>query len=315
MKKYLFAILSVSLAGSVSAGTMESLAAGFGVQPAAVPPPAASAPQSLQQKLGENEPAFCFERAAGSMAEDAYLPKSFCVSKLSLERRAEGKLYLYLASTHKEMSGNSAKYVFENGALKYVSAQAYEFFNEQTWGVIEVLAPVYPNGNLIPGGEVKIAAKAGLNPPSGDWIWEPVAYAKPKPPQPPAITGSCFARNAGEWADEAGMPAKFCVKDAALVRESAGGLKLSLQGALAGSYAATYVERAGKSYVRAVVFDKETGYMSVYAGNVVLLLPTLANGDLDPKGQAQVEAQAGYNWDIYHSQMQYENVSYAVTGN
>lgn len=316
MKSILVPLTAVLMSGTAFAGPMATLKTYVpGEVPAAVAVPApVAASVRLAVRLGETDGNFCFSRGASFAADDSYLPKSFCISKVALERTAGGNMTLAVAADNKDMKGGKAEYVFENGVIKYVKAKIFEFFNEQTWGIIELNVPVYPNGNIIPGAAVKPAARAGINN-NGDWQFTPVEYSKPKPPTPPvapAISGSCFVRASDEWADEVSMPVKFCVKGLALVRENDGSLGLNLAGELSGKFNAFYVTRGGMTYAQAEVFGRDTGNMTSYSGTITLLVPVYANGELDAKGQALVDATSGYNWDIYHGQWEYRAVKFAT---
>jgi hypothetical protein len=312
MKKLFITLMSLAIPGSVLAGSLETLKAGavLNYAPVVSRAVAVSAPVSFTEDRGVSEGNFCFTRSENSQAQDARLPMNFCVSRVSLERKADGKMFLEIVSNNREMKGNTARYVFENGAIKYASAQVFEFFNEIYWGTIELQVPVYPNGNIIPGAEIKVAAKAGLNPPSGDWLWEDVVYSKPKPPAPPVVTGSCFVRAPQEMADGIGMPGKFCIKSLSLVRPADGSMLLALEGGLPGQFGASYVRRGDKTFVRAQLFNEDNSGISGYRGTIVLLAPSYPNGEIDPKGQLLIEATAGYNWDVYHSQWHDEAVKY-----
>lgn len=311
MSKLSALLISFIIPGSAFAGPLDTLRSSAGAAAAAATAPVAvTAPASLSAAKGTTEGDFCFERSADSMADETRLPRSFCFSKLTLERGPDGGLTMDVVSASKDIKGGKAEYIFENGSLKYARVKVYEFFNEIYDSVIFVYAPVYPNGNLIPGAEVKAAGKAGIQPPDGDWMYEDFVYSKPKPPQPPAVNGSCFLRAPQEWADEAGMPAKFCVKGLALVRENDGSLAVTLAGEISGRFPASYVSRGDKTFVQAAIFDHEDGGMSGYSGRVTLLAPVHPNGDIAAKGQMQVEARAGYNWDVYHSDWQYQPVKY-----
>jgi len=296
----------------VSAGVMDG-AANFGFVPGGkIEAPAVTAPAKIYGDLrGQNEAKFCFEAAGDlSLIKEVGMPVKFCVSGLALERLPGGAMKLNLVSDNRALKPAKTSYVFENGALKYASVQVFDTYDEMYFGEIFVQAPVYPNGNLIPGAEVKIAARGAINPPSGELIYFNVSYGKPLPPPPPVTNGPCFTRAAQETADEVGMPVKFCLAGAMLVRKSDGGLELSVAGDLHGQFPAAYELKAGASYVRATIFSREEGYMSVTMGKIDLLFPVFPNGDVDPKGQALVDAVAGHNYDIYHSQWEYSAVAY-----
>lgn len=310
MMKLSALLLSAAMPGSAFAGAFETLSAAAPAPVQLPEPVAVTMPVRAADDKGVSEGSFCYERRPGNYADEARLPLSFCVSRLTLERSADGNMAMGVSSPTQGIKGGRAEYIFENGALKYARVKVFDFFNEIYDSAIYVLAPVYPNGNLVPGAEPRVQAKAGVQPPDDDWIYEDVIYSKPAPVQPPAVNGSCFLRAPHEWADGIAMPAKFCVKSLSLLRENDGSLKVDLAGEISGRFTASYEARGSRTYVRAVIFDREDGGMSGYSGRVTLLAPVHPNGDISAKGQMLVEARAGHNWDVYHSDWEYQPVKF-----
>ena len=329
MKNLLSFIFIASVAGSASAGVLEDgRDYGFTSKTEQVAAPAVPAPSITAADLrGESEGKFCFELAGEvSLAKKAGFPAKFCISKLALERLPSGAIKMNIVSDSSKITGGKATYVFEGNALKSISGLAYDAAegsalksvsglahdaaDERYIAEINVVAPVYPNGNLIPGAEIKIQALAAINSPSEGLVYFSVSYVKPLPPVPPLSTGPCFTRPAQAMADQAGLPVKFCVAGTLLVRKNDGALELSVAGDLPGQFKAAYVKKNENIFVQARIFSREEGFLSETSGTIDILVPTFANGDVDPKGQVLVNAVAGYNSDTYHLSWQYEAVPY-----
>lgn len=313
VKNILSLVFLASVASSASAEVLEEgRNYGFTSKTEQVAAPAIPAPTKIAADLrGESEGKFCFVLAGDvSMAKEAGMPAKFCVSKLSLERLPAGALKMSVVSDNQKIAAGKTEYMFENGALKYATVLVYDRYDEMYFGQILISAPVYPNGNLVPGADLKVIALGAINPPHGGLAAFDVSYVKPLPPLPPLTTGPCFTRPAQEMADQAGLPVKFCVAGTVLVRKSDGGLELSVAGDLPGQFKAAYVKKNDATFVQARIFSREDGFLSVTTGNIDILVPTFPNGDVDPKGQVLVNAVAGYNSDVYHLSWQYEAVPY-----
>ncbi|HNW42911.1 MAG TPA: hypothetical protein PKI19_00300 [Elusimicrobiales bacterium] len=311
MNKILSLLILTAAASSASAGAMQD-ALNYGLKagaPQAAAPAVPASPAATERSVNDGK--FCFE-VSGDVrsALDSGLPAKFCVSKLSLERLSNGGIKLNVVSDSPKINSGKAEYVFVNGALKYISGMVYEFYDEMYFGEIKLVAPVSANGNLLPGGEVKVTAKGAINPPSGELVYFNVSYNEPLPPPPPQTNGPCFTRPAMELADEVKMPVRFCLAGTLLVRKNNGSLELSVAGDLPGQFKAAYVQKNGATFVKARIFDREEGHMSVNMGAIDILVPAFANGDVDAKGQILVDAVTGHNYDIYHSQMEYQAVPY-----
>ena len=309
---FLQVFIAAAVSGVCSAGVMDDLSgSGFSlnkVAPAELSAPAPARARAAAELKGESEGEFCFEHkgdvASLELLYHIKIPKTFCVSRLNLARKEDGGLAMDVKGDSPEFKGGAAEYGYEDGVLKYAKGTVFNKtyidprFDDKYNVTIKLLAPVYPNGNLIPGARPEATLTLGIlfwN--KTDW-WTKVSYYSK--PLPPPTYGPCFTRPADENAEAVGMPVKFCVAGTVLVRKADGTLELSVAGDIHGQFNASYVNNDGVNYVKAAIFSREEGSLSVYRGVINIFVPAFLNGDINANGQVLVAASAGYNSDVYH---------------
>ena len=192
--------IAAAVSGVCSAGVMQELSgSGFypnKIMPAGLSAPAPSPVITAPELKGENAGEFCFEAylTVTGMEEvtGIKIPQTFCVSGVRLARLGDGSLTMAARSDFPGIGEGRAEYVYENGVPKY--AQGEVFYKEAAdWrdkfnASIKLLAPVYPNGNLVPGAAVRPVVTTGYLPRfHTEWYLTPVTYCKTKP-KPSFIT-------------------------------------------------------------------------------------------------------------------------------